>query len=243
MGTDMVRIAVVEHQESCPPGLFGTWLAEAGCELDVVRPYRGDALPEPDSHDALLVLGGEMSANDDETVPWLAPLKSHIRASARAGTPVLGICLGHQLMAVALGGTVAPSRHGQMVGVQPVGWTSAAAEDLLFAGCTGAERVIHWNDDVVTQLPGEAVELAASPRGDHQVVRYGQRAWGIQAHPEADVGIVARWAESDRARHVAAGIDQEAVLAEVVHVSAALQADWRPFVLRFVEIARTRSRG
>lgn len=231
------RIAIVEHQESCPPGLLGPWLTDAGCELEVIRPYRGDDLSPIGACDALLVLGGEMGANDDDEFGWLAPLKEHLRGWIRTGRPALGVCLGHQVMAVALGGVVEPNPDGQTVGVQPVGWTSAAAEDLLFAGCTGEERAVHWNNDIVTQLPAEAVGLATSPGGAHQVVRYGRRAWGIQAHPEADTAIVSAWAESDRVRHQATGIDQRAVLAAITDARAALAASWRPFAVRFAQIA------
>ena len=84
------RILVVEHEESCPPHLVGAWLAEAGCTLEVCRPYAGDALPALTSYDGVLVLGGEMGANDDEAVAWLGPLKAGIRDAVDAGTPLLG---------------------------------------------------------------------------------------------------------------------------------------------------------
>lgn len=237
------RVLVVQHQESCPPGLMGSWLEQAGCELVVVRPYLGEALPDVRDHDALLVLGGQMSANDDATVPWLAPLKQMIRVADGDQVPVLGICLGHQLMAVALGGKVAPSPLGQTIGLQAIGWTSAAAEDLLTAGCSGEERAVHWNDDVVVELPDAAVTLAACPRGDHQVVRFGQRAWGIQAHPEADADIVRPWAESDRERHLAQGVDQEAAIAAIDEARDALGGHWQPMARRFAELAAARGRA
>lgn len=102
MSTDNPRILAVEHEESCPPALVGEWLAEAGCTLEVCRPYVGDALPDLTSYDGVLVLGGEMGANDDDTHAWLAPLKAGIRDAVAAGTPLFGICLGHQLVAAAL---------------------------------------------------------------------------------------------------------------------------------------------
>ena len=88
------RILVVEHQESCPPHLVGRWLEEAGCALEVCRPYAGDALPALTSYDGVLVMGGDMGAYDDDRAPWLAPLKALIRDAVAAGTPLLGICLG-----------------------------------------------------------------------------------------------------------------------------------------------------
>ena len=233
------RVLVVEHQESCPPALFGRWLTDAGCVLEIVRPYLGEALPSPTSYDAVLVLGGEMSANDDDTVAWLAPLKQSIREAVAAGTPLLGICLGHQLIGAALGGRVTKNPNGQTVGPQPLGWTEDAAEDAWVGDHSGTERSIHWNGDVVVDLPDGAVVLARSPGGEVQVARFGPRAWGIQAHPEVDLDGIKRWAEEDREDHVSLGIDQDAVLADIEASAAELEAHWRPMARRFAEMAGT----
>jgi GMP synthase (glutamine-hydrolysing) len=230
------RILVVEHQESCPPGLVGDWLVEAGCTLEVCRPSSGDDLPALTSYDATVVLGGEASANDD-TVPWLAPLKAGIRDAVAARTPLLGICLGHQLVAAALGGRVERNPRGQTVGLQPVGWTEDAADDAWTRGRTGTEIAIHWNNDVAVVMPEDAVVLARTPGGEVQVARFGPRAWGIQAHPEADAEVVRRWAESDREDHVTLGVDHHEVLAAIEAAGPALARHWRPTVQRFAAIA------
>ena len=230
------RVLVVEHQESCPPALLGDWLAGAGADLHVVRPWAGDDLPDPTTYDALLVLGGEMSANDDATVPWLGPLKADIRSAVAAEVPVLGVCLGHQLVAAALGGRVEPNPAGQTLGVQPIGWTTAAAPDPLFSP-DGDERCVHWNGDVVTALPDGTTVLASAPDGTVQVARFAPTAWGIQAHPEVDVDVCRRWAESDRDDHLARGVDQEALLATVEDAAAELAGHWRPLAERFVALA------
>src|SRR5689334_19811156 len=108
-------ILVVQHQDDCPPALVGEWLLAEGRELDVRRPYAGDELPaDLTEHGALVVLGGSMGAHDDDTHPWLGPSKELVREAATQGTPTLGICLGHQLAAVALGGVVRPNPRGQM---------------------------------------------------------------------------------------------------------------------------------
>jgi len=215
----------------------GEWLAEAGCTLEVCRPYTGDALPDLTSYDGVLVLGGEMGATDDDTVAWLTPLKAGIRDAVAAGTPLLGICLGHQVMAVALGGTVERNPLGKTVGLQPIGWSEDAADDDWVGDRTGDECAIHWNGDVVVDLPDGAVVLARSPDGEVQVARYGPRTWGIQAHPEADLDVVRHWAESDRDDHVSLGIDQDAVLAEIAASADELEKHWRPMAQRFAEVA------
>lgn len=230
-------ILVVEHQESCPPALVGDWLVEAGCTLEVCRPYVGDALPDLTSYDGVLVMGGDMGANDDDAFGWLPPLKARIRDAVDAGTPLLGICLGHQVVAAALGGVVERNPRGQTVGLQPVGWTDDATHDAWVRGRSGDEVAIHWNNDIVVRLPEGAVVLATSPGGEVQVARFGPRAWGIQAHPEVDTAIVKGWAESERDDHVALGLDQDAVLAAIEDAAPALESHWRPMAARFAALA------
>ena len=79
------RMLIIEHEAACPPARVETWLIEAGCRLEICRPWAGDIFPAPDSYDALVVLGGTMGANDDTTHPWLAPLKQLIRGAAETG--------------------------------------------------------------------------------------------------------------------------------------------------------------
>ena len=232
------RILVVEHQASCPPHLVGRWLEGAGCTLSVCRPYVGDALPPPTSYDAVLVMGGDMGAYDDDRAPWLPALRSLLRDAVASSVPTLGICLGHQVMAVALGGEVTTNPRGQTVGLQPVGWGSEAADDALFGGRTGDEVAIHWNNDVVAALPSGGVVLARTPGGEVQVARLAPLAWGIQSHPEVDTDVVTGWAAEDRDDLVALGLDEDVVLAEIEDASADLESHWQPLIARFAEIAR-----
>jgi GMP synthase (glutamine-hydrolysing) len=230
-------VLVVEHEAACPPAHFGTWLEQAGAELAVCRPWAGDELPDLAAYDALLVLGGSMGAHDDETTPWLAPLKDLIREAVAAGLPTLGICLGHQLLAVALGGTSEPNAAGQQVGLFDVGWTPDAADDELVGAVSGRRRGVQWNSDVVTRLPETAVVLAATPRGELQAARFAPRAWGVQLHPEVDRAVLTSWAAGDRDDHLEKGIDQEAVLREIDEARLELDEAWRPLATRFAELA------
>lgn len=234
-----VRVLVVEHQASCPPHLVGRWLEEAGCTLSVCRPHAGDALPALTSYDAVLVMGGDMGAYDDDRAPWLPALKALVRDAVAASVPVLGICLGHQVMAVALGGEVITNPRGQTVGLQPVGWSQDAAADPLFGARTGDERAIHWNNDIVVSLPEGGVVLARTPGGEVQVARFAPLAWGVQSHPEVDADIVTGWAAEDRDDLVALGVDEDTVLAEVKDAAQDLEAQWRPLVQRLATIAHT----
>jgi GMP synthase (glutamine-hydrolysing) len=229
MATDP-RILVIQHQDDCPPALVGAWLLEAGCGIDIRRPYDGLPLPEHlRDHDALLVLGGSMGANDDKTHGWLPATKGLIRAAAADQKPVLGICLGHQLAAVALGGTVEANPHGRQFGVLPMGWTDVAADDPVLG--TRPERVIHWNNDIVTALPPGAVVLAHAPDGTVQAARLAPTVWGVQPHPEVDAPIVARWAADERDAIGAALVDH--ALVEMTAAAPELAHAWQPVAAAF----------
>lgn len=236
----MTRIAIIEHEAQCPPAHLGTWLTDAGADLEVCRPWAGEELPTLDDADALVVLGGSMGADDDELHHWIAPVKQLVREAVQREVPLLGICLGHQLVAAALGGTVQPNPQGQQVGLYAVGWLPPATDDELVAGL-GALRGVQWNSDVVTRLPEGAVALAETPAGELQVARFGPRAWGVQLHPEVDVPVLASWAAGDRDDHLERGIDQEAVLAEIDAAREELDRAWRPLASRFLELAGHRT--
>jgi GMP synthase (glutamine-hydrolysing) len=233
----VTRVLVVEHDAECPPHLFGTWLEDAGCELDVVRPYAGDPLSAVEGYDGLLVLGGPMGANDDEKHAWIAPVKQQLRDANAAGLPTLGICLGHQLIAAALGGTVRPNDRGQQVGLLGVGWTDAAASDPLLGDLATPRRGVQWNDDVVVELPHGAVLLAETAQGEVQAVRFGPRMWGVQLHPEVDAPVLRPWADEDRGSHETRGIDTDGLLRDVEAARAELDDAWRPLATGFARLA------
>ena len=235
------RVLVVEHDAECPPALFGTWLDAAGCEIDVRRPYAGDELPGLASYDGLLVLGGPMGANDDDKHAWLAPLKELVRGARATHLPTLGICLGHQLIAVALGGTVGRNPLGQQVGLLGVGWTDAARDDRLLGPLAMPRRCVQWNDDVVTELPPGATLLAVTGRGETQAVRYARRMWGVQLHPEVDVPVLRPWAESDRGSHETRGIDTDGLLRDIGAAREELDDAWRPLATGFAALAGERA--
>lgn len=233
----MSRVLVVEHDAECPPALFGGWLEQAGCDVEVCRPYAGDELPAVATYDALLVLGGPMGANDDDAHAWLGPVKDLIRDARETGMPTLGICLGHQLIAVALGGTVGRNPRGQQVGLLGVGWTEDAPGDRLLGPLTTPRRGVQWNDDVVTRLPEDATLLARTGHGEVQAARFGPQMWGVQLHPEVDVPVLQPWADSDRGSHETRGIDTDGLLRDIDAARAELDDAWRPLAAGFAGLA------
>ena len=230
---------VVEHEAQCPPGWMGEWLVEAGCTLDVRRPYDGDELPEDLAHHRSMVfLGGSMNAYAEDEHPWLRQVKQLVRHAAEARVPVLGICLGHQLSAVALGGAVHTNPRGQQIGVVEVGWAPEAKQDPLLGPVAGAPVAVQWNNDIVAVPPLGAEVLARTPAGEIQAARLAPTVWGVQSHPEAGEEIVSAWAESDRDSAVERGVDVDAYVAAVAGARAELRAAWRPLAESFARLDR-----
>src|SRR5699024_7182450 len=183
-GQPAMNLLVVQHQETCPPGRVGEWLGEMGGALDVRRPYAGEPLPtDLTARAGLVVRGGQMGCHDDETAPWLTAARELIRTAAEGAVPTLGICLGHQLASVALGGEAGRNATGRTVGMFTANGTAALDEDEVLAGAAGAP-VVQWNDDVVTRLPSGATALATNERGDLLLARLAPTVWGVQGHPE-----------------------------------------------------------
>lgn len=212
---------VVEHQADCSIAAFRRWLAECGVEQDVVRPYAGDPVPvDIGDHGGLIVLGGSMGANDDRRYPWLLKEKSLLRSTVRHGVPTLGICLGHQLLAVACGGRVRPNPVGRRMGVVELDPTEQAAKDPLFGELRTPVMAARWNADIVVGLPPSSTLLASADGDVPYAFRVGEYAWGVQFHPEATGDVVAGWADrtADTAR--AAGEGDPVTLAAIAEAAA-----------------------
>ena len=235
-------VLVVQHQPLCPPGWVGEWLTEEGLRLDVRHPYAGDPLPEDlRGHDGLLVLGGQMGANDDDAYPWLTPTKALIRLGAARGVPVLGICLGHQLAAAALGGEVVVNPTGPRRGVLATSWAEGAGEDPLLGSC--GDTAVFWHHDVVTRLPEGTRVLARAQTGELLAARYAPTVWGVQCHPEARPEIVTGWADKDRAlAESTAEVDEvDRALSAVTDAEDTLERSWRPLAAGFADQVRLRT--
>jgi GMP synthase (glutamine-hydrolysing) len=189
-------VLVVQHEEDCPPAMVVPWLTSVGVGCEVLVTHEGSAVPSGlGDHAGLVVMGGRMGAGDDAAHPHLAPTKRLLAGTVGEGRPVLGICLGHQLTAVALGGEVSRNPHGRTLGLQPWNPTHEGAADPLTGALPAGAPVLHWNDDVVTRLPPGAVPLGRSRDGTVQAARFGPQAWGVQFHPEVTPEVVDRWRE------------------------------------------------
>ena len=185
-------ITVVEHEPKCGLDRFADWL---GTPVTTIRPYAGAGVPGAVEH-GLIVLGGSMSAYDDRVAPWLPAVRDLMKGAVTDGVPVLGICLGAQLLAVACGGRVdVAAATGRESGVIDVEWLPAASDDVLLHDLPmpGAGPSMHA--DAVVELPLDSRWLGRSARYPHQAFRVGSAAWGLQFHPEVSLGTFRGWAD------------------------------------------------
>lgn len=237
---DAPLIAIIQHQAECPVARLGDWFADAGARLVTIRPDLGARLPALDGLDGLVVLGGVMGATDDAEAPWLPDVRQFIVAARDAGVPTLGVCLGHQLIAAALGGRVHRNPNGKQRGLTPIGYTDAAADDPLLSPAPTGLRGVHSNNDVVADLPSGATVIALAPGGEPQAVRFAPSTWGVQWHPEVDSDVFALWCELEPPESEDVARD---LIAEVAAASDELGAAWRPLAVRFVELSAARGRS
>jgi GMP synthase (glutamine-hydrolysing) len=175
-------IGVLHNLDRAFTGHAGTALRAAGLELDERRLRAGEPLPALDEVDGLLSLGGDQSVRDIARDPMLTAEAALLHEAVEAGVPVFGVCLGAQLLAHALGGTVSrlPRR---MVRWTPIVALDAAAGDPVVGALPEGAVALHWNEDGFEPPPG-SVELLARVGAGAEAFRYGDRAWGVQFHPE-----------------------------------------------------------
>lgn len=203
------RIAVIQHEDIVP--LDTLTPALAGADVVIVRPDAGEQLPPLSEIDGLIVLGGTMDVHDDAAT-WLPQVRTYLSDAVEQGVTTLGICLGAQLLAVALGGEVevaapgGPERGIIELRMRP----DAEADPLLGPVVAALGREVlapSSHQDAISALPPEATWLASSRQYPFQAFRVGS-AWGLQFHPEAGEDLFASWEErhggdvdATRARH------------------------------------------
>ena len=244
-------LTVIEPEAFAPLGRLGEWLFASGARLTMVRPWQGDPVPDlTEIGDGLVVLGGAMSAHDDDAHPWLADLRHLLRRVVEERVPALTVCLGAQVAAEALGGaTAVPSPHGPEGGIVELELTEAAGEDPFLAPVIAAAvrtavrtgvrthdgtrlPVIVSHDDGVVRLPEQATLLASSVGAPVQAWRAG-RLLALQHHPESTPARIEYWRARSAARQMgvvegeeaAEALSDEALPDEAVQVGRRARAE------------------
>ncbi len=201
---------VLQHVEWEGPGNIAREVERRGFKVSVRRLDNGDDVPDVGDLDGLVVMGGPLGAYEEDRYPFLSAECRLLEQAVRHERPVLGVCLGAQLLAKALGAEVF-SGHGAEIGFGSVTLTAAARSDVLFASLPGTLPVFHWHGDTFT-LPRGSALLASSEMYPHQAFRFGRCAYGLQFHVEPDADAFSAWRE-----HLPADIADEwaAKLAQV----------------------------
>jgi len=222
-----MRVLVVMHVENEGPGVFGELLLAAGAEVRVVRLHLGEVLPEPRETDAVLTMGGPMNVYEEQRYPFLREETRFLREAAEHNLPVLGICLGAQMIAKA-GGAAVTKNHVEEVGWSLVSLTGEGLADPLFRGLPALLPVFQWHGDTFGIPEGGAL-LATGENCRHQALRF-RRSYGLQFHLEADRTLLAEWfAGKD------AGVE---ILRRCDELAAEVDRSVRTLFANFLEIAR-----
>jgi GMP synthase-like glutamine amidotransferase len=190
-----VRLRVFQHVAHEGLGSLESFFAARGADVKYTRFFAGEVPPDPSAFDFLVVLGGPMNVDEEALYPWLAGEKKVIREVLAAGKPVLGLCLGAQLMAVALGGAVTRNAHRE-IGWWPVEKLTEKLPELAghWAASCFPDRftTFHWHGDTFSIPPG-ATALFRSEGCMHQGFAWGERAVALQFHPEITAEAIDKW--------------------------------------------------
>jgi GMP synthase-like glutamine amidotransferase len=221
-----MHVLAVRHVPFEGLGLIAPALEARGIRIVYADAFHGQSLSGWRSASGLIFMGGPMSANDD--LPFVHQEMEILAEAVKAGQPVLGICLGAQLLARTLGARVYRNAVKE-IGWAPVRWTEAAARDPLFTGLESPETVFHWHGETF-DLPAGAEWLASSEACRHQAFRAGRNAWGLQFHLEVTPEMISTWCCEDGnegdVRELAQPLDPFANSARLAELAATVFGRW-----------------
>lgn len=236
--TTLPKILVLEPDRSCGPDRLTAWADSTGVAIDVRHPDTPAEMPDSlAEYDGLIVLGGEMGDGDTSDFPWLERVREMLRDAHRQSMPTLGICLGSQLLASALGGEVRRGDAGLETGIVTVKLNDAALQDPVMADLPRETYFGAWHQDAITRLPDDGVLLASGDRYPTQAFRCGL-SWGVQFHPEVSPSAYTQWvAASDRSNPEVAR-QFEADITDVLERDAEVEPLSEKLVTNFLGLVR-----
>ena len=185
-----MQFLVLEHSPIDHLGILAKYLRTSGIRWHSVKLYEGESIPSLTDFDALIVMGGPQQVSDLKQFPWLISEKSFIRTAIKDNNkPVLGICLGAQLIADVMGGNVGPMTLPE-IGILNVEKRVAAEDDSIFKRFPESATVFQWHLNEVNRLPSEAIHLMSSSSCKFQAFRVGRLVYGLQFHVEVTPDMV-----------------------------------------------------
>jgi len=238
------RILVIKAGSTMPSlrrrrGDFEHWILSGmgadPIDADVVNVEQGEGLPEHGAHASVVITGSHAMVTDHSA--WSERAAAWLAEEVRLGTPVLGVCYGHQLLAHALGGVVANNPKGLEFGTVEMRLEPEAETDALFRDLPPSLPVQASHTQSVLRLPAEAVRLASSVMDANHAVRFARNAWGVQFHPEFDAEVVREYARHSREELMVGGRDPDSILAGIQETSTSARV-----LARFDAMARGGSR-
>lgn len=185
-----MSVLVFQHIECEGPGYIADFAAARDLELNVIRTFDETSIPDPRNSEALIVLGGPMNVYEEERYPWLVTENKAIQAAIANDVPYLGMCLGSQLLAKALGASVGRNPVEE-IGFGDIRLSHEGLQDPIFRGLPNVVPAFHWHEDT-WELPVGSTLLASSDACPHQAFRYG-RAYGLQFHIETSPKMISDW--------------------------------------------------
>lgn len=224
-------LTLIQNDHEVPSGSLLEWLHEFQLPHRIIRPYSGELLPSIHEVSALVILGGAMGVHDSDRYPYLSSVSAVIRQAIHRHVPLLGVCLGGQLLADALGAKVHSQSNGEM-GLHSVTVLESAKTDPLFLGVPKDFATFQWHNDCF-DVPAAAVCLASSPACAHQAFRYGANLYGLQFHPEVTKEIIASWIESSEGKN-----DNMQILEDFVSAEETYRKVSRRLLKNFLRIAQ-----
>jgi len=238
-----MRFLILQHLPIEHPGAFRDLMGERGVTPHVVELSAGEPIPDPTDFDAVLVFGGPMNVYQEDQYPFLKAENTAIRHAVDQAVPLLGVCLGGQLLAKALGAAVTSTPVPE-VGLLDIELTEEGRRDPLFSAFPARPKVVQWHSDTFA-VPGGGVLLATSAACRHQAFRFGETAYGLQFHVEVTPEMIEEWGgvpEYCTSLHAVTGWQNSQPLAGAVRPhTAQLLAQARTLFDAFCRVAQRRT--
>jgi GMP synthase (glutamine-hydrolysing) len=233
-----MQVVAIHQEQSSSLDSLEAPIHERGHELVHWHAWREPA-PDLSQAGAVIALGGLANPDQTEELPWLGRERAALASLVAAGTPVLGICLGAQLLASSLG---APVRRLELpeIGWWPIAATATAASDPVLAGLPATFQAFEWHD-YAFDLPAGAELLAGSERAPHQAARLAPNAWALQFHLEVGPETIGCWTTEGAEELEAKGVERARVLADTEREAEAYVRLARDVAHRFLAVAESRS--